>query len=45
MGWNTVHAKKNLPLLDGFDKIRRDIDNSGNAEAMDKFQQQPTKIG
>ena len=31
-------------LLHGFDEIRRDIDNSGNAEAMDKFQQHALDI-
>ena len=42
LDFNRLDTRRNL--LGGFDKIRRDIDNSGNAEAIDKFQQQALDI-
>ena len=39
---NRLDTRSNL--LTGFDKIRRDIDGSGNAAAADKFQQQALDI-
>jgi hypothetical protein len=42
LDFNRLDTRRNL--LGSFDKIRRDIDNSGNAEAIDKFQQQALDI-
>ena len=43
-GLDLNHLDTRRNLLTGFDKIRRDIDGSGNAEAIDKFQQQALDI-
>ena len=42
LDFNRLDTRRNL--LGSFDKIRRDIDNSGNAEAIDKFQKQALDI-
>ena len=42
LDFNRLDSRRGL--LNGFDSIRRDIDNTGNAEAMDKFQQQALDI-
>jgi hypothetical protein len=42
LDFNRLDTRRNL--LGSFDKIRRDIDNTGNAEAIDKFQQQALDI-
>ena len=43
-GLELNHLDTRRNLLSGFDKIRRDVDGSGNAEAIDKFQQQALDI-
>ena len=42
LDFNRLDTRRNL--LGGFDTIRRDIDSRGNAEAIDKFQQQALDI-
>ncbi len=42
LNFNRLGSRRGL--LERFDTLRRDVDNTGNAEAMDKFQQQALDI-